>query len=154
MRPPPASLQSGDNNLKHHQASPEHPATGSSGMPRARLAIRPPPQPHSGGICATRTQLRTQNTMGIGGGATTMRSTVWLNRHETAYLYHHLLSFLGPYFQAAPSENSTIGLITGGDTKEARGFAHKGILRWSSSMIVIPVLTYLHVACPWIGHVK
>ena len=48
--------------------------------------------------------------------------------------------FSGPYFWEAPSENQTIGLITEGNTKEARGFAHKGIPRWSLSMIVIPVL--------------
>ena len=62
--------------------------------------------------------------------------------------------FSGPHFQEAPSENRTIGLITEGNTKEARGFAHKGIPRWSLSMIVIHVFTYPHAACPWIGHVK
>ena len=56
-----------------------------------------------------------------------------------AYLYN-LLSLSGHYFWAVPSENLIIGLITGGKPKEARGFAHKGIPRWSLLMIVIPVL--------------
>ena len=81
MRTPPANHQSGDDNLKHRQASLEHTATGSSGTPRARLAVRPPLKPHQNSIRATRTQLRTQNTMGTGEGAAVAHSMVWYHRH-------------------------------------------------------------------------
>ena len=54
----------------------EHPATGSAGTPRARLAVRPPLKSHQSSIRATRTQLRTQNTMGTGGGVAVAQSTV------------------------------------------------------------------------------
>ena len=46
-------------------------------MPRARLAVRPLLKPHQSSIRATRTQLRTQNTMGAGGGVAVAQSTVW-----------------------------------------------------------------------------
>ena len=75
--------------------------------------------------------------MGIGGGEPMMQPTVRFSRHDARIPFFFLL---GPYFRAAPSENQTIGLITGGKTKEPRGFAHKGIPRWSLLMIVIPVL--------------
>ena len=81
MRPSPTNHQSGESNFEHRQTSPEHPATGSPGTPRARLAVRPLLKPHQSSIHATRTQLRTQNTMGIGGGATVTQSTVLYNRN-------------------------------------------------------------------------
>ena len=71
--------------------------------------------------------------------------------HEARILF---FLFSEPHFRVAPSERSANRTHHRRHTKEARGIAHKGILRWSSSMIVIPVLTYPHVACPWIGHVK
>ena len=62
--------------------------------------------------------------MGIGGGKTTMRPTVRFSRDEARIPFFFIS---GPYFRAAPSESLIIELITGGKTKEARGFAHKGI---------------------------
>ena len=75
-QPSPTNHQSGDNNFEHCQASPEHPATGSSGTPGARLAVRPPLKPHQSSIRATRTQLCTPNTTGTGGGVSRAQSTV------------------------------------------------------------------------------
>ena len=70
-QPPPTNNQFGNDIPEHRQASPEYPATGPPGMPRARLAVRPPLKPHQSSIHATCTQLCTQDIMGIGGGATT-----------------------------------------------------------------------------------
>ena len=81
MQPPPANHPSGDDNLKLRQARADHPATGSAGTPRAQLAVRPPLKSHQSSIRATRTQLRTQNTMGTGGGVAVAQSRVWYRRH-------------------------------------------------------------------------
>ena len=122
MRPPPANHQSGDDNLKHRQASLEHPATGSPDTPRARLAVRPPLKSHQSSIRATRTQLRTQNTMGTGGGAAVAQSTVRYRRHTLRNLSFYLS---GHCFSAASSEEPDCRTYIGEKTKEATGFAHR-----------------------------
>ena len=122
MRPPPANHQSGDDNLKHRQASPEHPATGSPGTPRARLAVRPPLKSHQSSIRATRTQLRTQNTMGTGAGSSDSVNSAVSPQH-TFVIFPFYLS--GHCFSAASSEEPDCRTYIGEKTKEATGFAHR-----------------------------
>ena len=76
MRPPPANHQSGNNIFKLRQARAEHPTARSAGTTRAGLAVRPPLISHQSSICAMCTQLRTQNTMGTGGGVSGAQSTL------------------------------------------------------------------------------
>ena len=60
----------------------------------------------------------------------------------------------GPYFRAASSESRIVGLITGGKTKEAKGFTHKGNTQVVHVNDCYTCFIYLHAARPWIGHVK
>ena len=89
--------------------------------------------------------------MGIGGGEMSMRPECGSAGMRPAYYFFF---FQDPTFGQPLQRDRITGLITEGTPRRHRGIARKGILRWSSPMIVIPVLTYTHVACPWIGHVK
>ena len=140
MRPPPANHQFGDDNLKHRQARSEHPATGPPGTPRARLAIRPPLKSHQSSIRATRTQLRTQNTMGTGRGAVVAQSTV---RYRCQTLRNLSFYLSGYGFSATSSEEPDCRTYIGEKTKEATGFVHKrkypgGICSRSLYLFYIP----------------
>ena len=69
-----------------------------------------------------RTQLRTQNTMGTGGGAAVAQSTVRYRRHTPCNLSFYLL---GHCFSAASLEEEDYRAYRGEKTKEATSFAHR-----------------------------
>ena len=135
MRPPPANHQSGNDIFKLRQARAEHPATGSAGMPTARLVVRPPLKSHQSSIRATRTQLRTQNTMGTGGGISGAQPTV----------RYHFITFPFTLKDIALCSFSRIAGLSDlhrrGNPGGNRLWAQQETPRWNLFTIVVPALS-------------
>ena len=139
----PSSIDNpfGNNNPEHHQASPEYPATGSPGTPRARLAVRPPLQPHQGSIRAARTQLRTQNTMGTGGGAAVARTTLQYCFVTFSFTFKDIA------LMQLLQKSRIVGLTQERKPRRQQALRTKEIPKWNLFTIIIPVLyTYMQPA--------
>ena len=155
MRPPPTNHQFGDDNLKHRQASSEHRAIGSPGTPRARLAVRPLLRSHQSSIRVTRTQLRTQNTMGTGGGAAVTQSTVRYHRIILSLKNHpFFIFFQDTAFGQTIQSSRIVGRIQGRKPRRQQALRTEGHTQVEPIYDHYTCFIYLYVTCPWIGHVK
>ena len=148
MRPPPANYQSGNDIFKIRQAGAEHPAARSAGTTRAGLAVRPLLKSHQSSICATCTQLRTQNTMGTGGGISGAQPTI----------QYHFITFpftLKDIALVQLLQNSRIvGLTWERKPRRQQALGTAGNTQVESIYDCCSCFIYFYVACPWIGYVK